>query len=87
MDKFAQGKKMMKMAQQAKALERELEQEEVEAEKGGIKVLVSGTLKIKEIWMDGEEQELLREVINEALKKAQKKAAKRAMALGSMFGM
>ncbi len=87
MDKFAQGKQMMKMMQQAKALEKELEKERIEVRKGDMVVVVSGTLKILEVWVGGERQEFLEEVLNEALSKAQKKAAKKAMALGNMFGM
>ncbi len=87
MDKFSQGKNMVKMVQQAKALEKELEQEEIRVENGNVQVVVSGTLKIKELSVDNQPQDFLKEVINEAIKKAQKKASKKAMALGNLFGM
>ncbi len=86
MDKFSQGKQMMKMIQQAKALEKELEEETIEVEKGNVKVVVSGTMKIKELVVDGQPQDFLKEVVNDALKKAQKKASKKAAALGNLFG-
>ncbi len=86
-DKLSQGKQMMKMMQQAKALEKELEKERIEVRKGDTMVVVSGTLKVIEMWVNGERQEFLEEVLNEALSKAQKKAAKKAMSLGNMFGM
>ncbi len=86
MDKFSQGKRMMKMVQQAKALEKELEQETIEVEKGNVKVVVNGTMRVKELIVDGQSQDFLKEIINDALKKAQKKASKKAAALGNLFG-
>ncbi len=87
LDKVSQSKKMMQMIKQAKQLEKELDQEEITVTKGNLKIVITGSLKVKELEADCQDTSLLRDLINEAIKKAQKKAAKKAMSLGNMFGM
>ncbi len=81
-DKFQQGKDLLKMRQQAKKLQKELEQIEHVEESRGIKIKVNGAQQVVYIEVDGEEQGDLLEVINKAMKNVQKKAAKKMMEMG-----
>ncbi len=80
--KVRQLNELRKMRSQAIALQKELEKIRESAEKGGIKVVVSGDQKIQYIEMNGEERRDLVELINEALKKVQKEAAKKMVEMG-----
>lgn len=81
-EKFGQLKQLNQMRQQAKALQRELEKEEVVHESGGVKVKVNGAQEIMYLEVDGESQEQVVNVINKAMKDVQKKAAKKMMEMG-----
>jgi len=81
-DKFKQGKDLLKMRQQAKELQRELEKVTETVERGDIKVKVSGDQKIVYMKVDGEVREDLVDIINKAMKKVQKKAAKKMLEMG-----
>lgn len=80
--KFKQGKDLLKMRQQAKELQRELEKVTETVERGGIEVKVSGDQKVVYMKVDGEEREDIVETINKAMKKVQKKAAKKMLEMG-----
>lgn len=81
-DKLKQGKDLLKMRQQAKELQRELEKVTETVERGGIEVKVSGDQKVVYMKVDGEEREDIVETINKAMKKVQKKAAKKMLEMG-----
>lgn len=81
-DKVKQLNELRKMRSQAMALQKELEKIKESAEKGGMKVVVTGDQKISYIEIDGEERRELVELINEAMKKVQKEAAKKMMEMG-----
>lgn len=81
-DKLQQGKDIIKMRQQAKALQKQLEQIEHVEEGKGMKVKVNGTQNVVYLEIDGEEQKDLLELINKAMKNVQKKAAKKMMEMG-----
>jgi len=81
-DKFKQGKELLKMRQQAKELQRELEKVTETLESGDIKVKVSGDQKIVYIKVGEEERRDLVEAINKAMKRVQKKAAKKMLEMG-----
>ena len=89
-NKLQQGKQLLKMRQQAKALQKELEQIELVEEGRGIKVNVNGAQNVIYIEIDGEDQRDLVEMINKAMKNVQKKSAKKMMEMGgglsSLFG-
>lgn len=70
------------MRQQAKQLQRELEQIEHVEEKGSMKVKVNGTQNVIYLEVNGEEQRDLVDLINKAMKNVQKKAAKKMMEMG-----
>lgn len=73
---------LKKLRGQAMAMQKKLAEIEVEVEKGGVSVVVSGDQKIKSLKVEGEEKENVREAINDALKKAQERAARE---MGGMF--
>ena len=81
-DKVKQVGELNKLRQQAKALQKELEQIKESYEKGDYKVVVTGDQKVDYIGIDGEGQEELVRAINKAMKNVQKKAAKKMMETG-----
>lgn len=81
-DKIKQGKDLIKLRQQAKKLQEELEQIEHTEENSDFKVKVNGAQNIVYIESDGEENEDLKDLINKAMKNVQKKSAKKMMEMG-----
>jgi DNA-binding protein YbaB len=81
-DKFKQGAELIKMRNQAMALQKELEKIRMSEEKDGMRVVVTGDQKISYIEINGEEQKKLVDLINESLKKVQKESAKKMMEMG-----
>jgi len=81
-DKLQQLNELRKMRSQAMTLQKELEKIKESAERGGMKVVVTGDQKISYIEIDGEERKELVELINEAMKKVQKEAAKKMLEMG-----
>ncbi len=81
-DKFKQGAELIKMRNQAMALQKELEKIKLSEEKDGMRVVVTGDQKISYIEINGEEQKKLVDLINETLKKVQKESAKKMMEMG-----
>ncbi len=65
------------MRDQAIKMQQTLAREEVIVEKNGIRVVMSGDQKIKELAIDGQEDWRIREVIAEAIKKSQEIAARK----------
>ena len=65
------------MRDQAMKMQQILSKEEVVVEKNGVKVVMSGDQKIKELIIDGEDNIRVKEVIAEAIKKSQEIAAKK----------
>ena len=85
-DKIKQGKELLKLRQQAKKLQDELEQVSHVEEEGKIKVIVNGTQSLIGLEVDGEDQERIVRVVNKAMKEVQKKAAKKMMEQGGGLG-
>lgn len=81
-DKFKQAKDLLKLRQQAKQLQSELEQIEHVEERSGVKIKVNGSQTLTYLEVDGEEKRELMESINRAMKEVQKKAAKKMMEMG-----
>lgn len=81
-DKFKQGKDLIKLRQQAKKLQEELEKIEHTEEDGNLKVKVNGAQNVVYLEIDGEEYDDLTDLINKAMKNVQKKSAKKMMEMG-----
>lgn len=87
-DKIKQIGELKKMRDQAMQIQKQLDEEVIEVEKGDIKVWISAAQKIKKIEVAGELQDRLNDVINEAIKKSQEIAAKRMQSMmGGMEGL
>ena len=74
---------LKKMRDQAMQIQKELQGEEVNVEKNGVEILITGDQKIKEIKVNGKSDDDVKEAVNEAIKKSQEIAAKK---LASMQG-
>jgi len=80
--KLQQISELNKMRQQAKKLQKELEQIIQTAESGDVRVKVSGDQKIEYLEVDGEERNDIKDLVNKAFKNVQKKSAKKMMEMG-----
>jgi len=80
-DKFRQQLSQLgdlkKMRDQAVALQRQLAAEEVVVEEQGVRVVMTGDQKIKELSIQGISNRVLIDVLNKAIRRAQKIAARK----------
>ncbi len=84
--KLQQGKDLIKLRQQAKQLQKQLEEIELTEEKGDIRVRVNGAQQVVYLELNGEQRDDIVDVINKATKKVQKQAAKKMMEMGGGLG-
>lgn len=68
---------LKKMRDQAMAIQKELQNEQVVVDKNGVRVLISGDQNIRELEINGRSDRDVQEAINEAIKKSQEVAAKK----------
>lgn len=87
-DKLKQLGELKKMRDQALAIQRQLAAEEVVVEEKGVKVVITGDQKIKELTVQGISNDVLIEVLNKAIKRSQEIAAKKLQEMsGGLAGM
>lgn len=87
-DKLKKVAELNKMRGQAMALKKVLAHEEVTVEEGGVKIVITGEQKFKEVLVNGENNRYLVDALNKAISKSQKLAAKKLQAMGGgMFGL
>ena len=72
----------LKQLKELKGLQNQLEQEKVEVEKNGVKIIMSGKMEIQEINLNveltkEEQEETIKDCLNEAMKKIQTLAAQK----------
>lgn len=79
---FKQAAEIKKLRDQAKRIQDELSQIEVEVEKGRVKIMMTGDMKVKSLEINGEEMKDARDAVNEAVDKAQKKSAQKMQQMG-----
>lgn len=81
---------LKKMRDQAMAIQRELQQEEVRVDKNGVNITITGDQRLKNITTNGRSDDDIKEAVNEAIKKSQEVAAKKLSqmqgGLGGLFG-
>lgn len=77
---------LKKMRDQAMAIQKELQKEEVTVEKHGVVVVMTGDQKVVKIEVNGADDNDVKEAINEAIKKSQEVAAKKMMQMGGGLG-
>jgi len=75
-----------KLRQQAMAMQKALAAEEIIVDRDGVKVVISGDQKIKDISVQGISNEVLNDVVNEAIKKSQEMAAKKLQEMSGGLG-
>lgn len=80
---FGQLGELKKMRDQAMQIQKELQAEEINVEKNGVEILITGDQKIKEIKTNDRSDNDIKEAVNEAVKKSQEVAARK---LASMQG-
>ncbi len=83
MNPFQQLGDLKKMRDQAMAIQKELQKEQITVESHGVKVVISGDQKIQYIQTQDKSDNDIKDAINEAIKKSQEVAAKK---LASMSG-
>lgn len=90
MNPFKQMGDLKKMRDQAMAIQRELQAEEVSVSKNGVNIVITGDQKIKSINTNGRSDNDIKEAVNEAVKKSQEVAAKKLAqmqgGLGALLG-
>src|SRR5258708_33032234 len=74
---FSQLGELKKMRDQAMAIQKQLKMEEVEVNKHGVFVRISGDQEIGEIKSNGKSDDDIRGAVNEAVKKSQEVGAKK----------
>jgi DNA-binding protein YbaB len=85
---FSQLGDLKKMRDQAMQIQKELQSEEVNVEKNGIEILITGDQKIKEIKTNGKGDNDIKEAVNEAIKKSQEVAARKLATMqGGLSGL
>ena len=85
---FGQLGELKKMRDQAMAIQKQLKLEEVEINKHGVYVRISGDQEIREIKTNGKSDSDVKGAINEAIKKSQEVAAKKLQTMtGGMGGL
>lgn len=85
---FGQLAELKKMRDQAMAMQKQLKMEEVEINKHGVFVRISGDQEIREIISNGKSDNDIRGAVNEAVKKSQEVAAKKMQSMaGGMGGL
>lgn len=81
-DKFKQGADTLKAFNKLRQIQNQLSKERVTVEDSGVKVTLSGDLKVKELIIDGQGQKEASEVLNKAYEKTQKMVAQKMQEMG-----
>ncbi|RJR15087.1 hypothetical protein C4579_03400 [Candidatus Microgenomates bacterium] len=78
---------MMKLQQQAQAVQKELEKEEFTVEQGRIKVIITGAQKVVTVQVDGTDVPELTAAINSAIQMSQQAAAAKLQEVSKQLGL
>ena len=85
---FSQLGDLKKMRDQAMQIQRELQAEEVNVDKNGVQITITGDQKIKDIKVNGRSDNDVKEAVNEAVKKSQEVAARKLATMqGGLSGL
>jgi hypothetical protein len=77
---------LRKMRDQAMQIQRQLAAEEVVVEEQGVRVVMTGDQKIKELTITGVANQILVDVLNKAIRHSQEIAAKKLQAMSGGLG-
>lgn len=83
---FKQIGDIKKMRDQAMTIQRELQQEEITIDKNGVKIIITGDQKIKDLESNGRSDNDIKEAVNEAVKKSQEVAARKLSQMSGGLG-
>lgn len=90
MNPFGQLGELKKMRDQAMQIQKQLQAEEITVEKKGVRVVMTGDQKVKDLETNGKSDNDIKEALNEAIKKSQEVAAKKLQqmtgGLGGLLG-
>ena len=87
-DKFKQLGQLKQIRDQAVAMQKQLDDEVIEIEDSGVRVVITGSQKIQTVTIDGQYQERLVKVLNDSIKKSQQVAAKKLQEMsGGLKGL
>ena len=78
----SQARELKKLRDQAVAMQRQLAQEKVILEEQGVRVVISGDMKIQELDWGQADSQTLTTVLNKAIKRAQEAAARQLQEMG-----
>jgi hypothetical protein len=79
---------LKKMRDQAIQIQRQLAQEEIIVDEQGVRVVISGDQKIKDLSVQGISNQTLTEVLNKAIKRSQEVAAQKLQEMsGGLSGL
>lgn len=79
---FQQLGELKKMRDQAMEIQKQLQQEEVQVDKNGVIIVITGDQRIKTLETNGRSDDDIKDAINEAIKKSQEVAARKLSAMG-----
>ena len=68
-----------------KQMQNQLAKERVEVEENGVKVVVSGEMKIRELRTNGQPDDKIADAVNKAMEKAQKLSAEKMQEMGPLL--
>lgn len=85
-DKVKQVGELKKMRDQALAIQKQLAAESVEVNENGVRLVITGDMKIRELEIDGAPNKRVLDVVNKGLKKAQEMAAKKMQEMSGGLG-
>jgi len=85
---FSQLGDLKRMRDQAMQIQRQLQAEQVEVEKHGVKIVITGDQKLKSLETNGKSDNDIMDAVNEAVKKSQEIAAKKLSEMqGGLSGL
>lgn len=83
---FKQIGDIKKMRDQAMQIQKQLQAEEVDVEKNGVHIVISGDQKIRTLESNGRSDNDILDAVNEAIKKSQEIAARKLSQMGGGLG-
>lgn len=83
---FKQIGEIKKMRDQAMQIQKQLQGEEVDVEKNGVHIVISGDQKIRILESNGRSDNDVLDAVNEAIKKSQEIAARKLSQMGGGLG-
>jgi nucleoid-associated protein EbfC len=85
---FQQVGELKKMRDQAMMIQKQLQAEEIQVDKNGVQITITGDQKLKSLHSNGRSDDDVKDAVNEAVKKSQEVAAKKLSGMsGGLKGL